>query len=103
MFSNYVTAATRKTLSTYASDKTSYSAVSGTIYGAFNPIAANQNTIALGIMSQAYEFDTDGDQTILAGDILTINSVDYGVKGVATYNQMSISVLKCVLELAIQN
>lgn len=103
MFANYTTPATRKTLSAYSGDKTSYGAVSGTIYGAFNPIAPNQNTIALGIVSQAYEFVTGGDETILAGDTLTINSIEYGVKGVALYEQMSISVLKCVLEKTIQN
>lgn len=101
-FTNYRTPATVKRLTAYSSDKSSYSAVSGTIYGTFNPIAPDMNQIALGIISQAYSFDTDGDQDIQDNDVLTIAGVDYGVKGTALYDYGSLSILKCVLEKTVK-
>lgn len=103
-FTEYNTLATIKKLSTYSGDKSSYAVVSGTtIAGFFSPVSPDMNTQALGIVSQAYQFVTDTDQDIDDGDILTINSVDYGVKGTAIFELRSISFLRCLLEKPINN
>lgn len=101
-FSFFTTQATVKRLSAYSGDKSSYASVAGTIEGQFQPINPSMATVALNIVSQAYQFITDGDQDIRAGDVLTVDSADYGVKGVSLYRQGSIQFLKCTLEKSIQ-
>lgn len=96
---NFDTKATRKRLS-YASSKGSYG--TGTdYYGFFTPVENDANTIALNIMGQAWAFYTDPDADILASDSLTINSVDYQVRGVRRFNQKRNDFLECMLERAV--
>lgn len=102
MFSQFDTVAQIKKLSSYSSGKASYSSASGAIEGFFTPMAPDMQVQALGIESQAYQFVTDQDQDIDANDILVIDSVSYGVKGISLYRQGSVTFLKAICELSIK-
>jgi len=93
--------ATVKRLATYASNKSSYASVAGTIRGFFAPAQNYQAVQQLGIIGQAYEFTTDGHKDIRVNDILTIDSVDYGVQGVARYKMGAQDFLRCTLNLLV--
>lgn len=95
---NFETSATLQRLGSY-SGVASYAAVGSAILGYFSPIEPSQKTIALGIVGQGYEFICDGGEDVKVNDIMTINSVDYGVKGVARYQSFSQDILKVTLEL----
>jgi hypothetical protein len=70
--------------------------------GFFQPIDADQSTIALGIIGQAYQFVTEGGVDIQADDVLVINSVKYGVRGVRRNTMKRHDFLTCVLELSVK-
>jgi len=92
--------ATQKRLATYSGNKAAYAVVSGvSIRGFFVPIENMQKSAALGVVGQGYEFTTDGAKDILVNDILTINSIDYKVAGVARYTMASQDFLKVILQL----
>lgn len=93
--------ATKKRLGSYSGGKASYSSVAGNIFGNFQPLDPSQGLQAIGIMGQAYQFITTGDQDIKVNDILTVNSVDYTVKGVRRQQNGSIDSLECVCVLTI--
>lgn len=96
---NYNTTATQKRLEAYSGGKSSYASQGDGVRGYFAPLQANQQTQALGVFGQAYEFTTDGHKDILVNDILTINSIDYGVRGIARYAIGGQDVLRCTLDL----
>ncbi len=97
IFSSFTDLVTIKRL-TQTADKSAYAAVTGTFYGLFSPVDQDQKIIALKIVGQAYQFSTDGNNDIRAGDILTFNGEEYGCKGIQKHNQKSITILYCYLE-----
>lgn len=97
----FTTSATVKRLANYSGNKSSYASVSGTILGFFTPAQNYQAVQQLGIIGQAYEFTTDGHKDIRVNDILTIDSVDYGVQGVARYRMGAQDFLRCTLNLLV--
>lgn len=99
MTSMETTVATKKRLGAYSGGKASYSSVAGNIFGNFQPLTPNQLTEGLGIIGQPYLFVTQGDVDIKAADILTIDSLDYKVKGVRRQQNGSIDALEVTLEL----
>jgi len=98
---SYNTSATVKRQA-YTADKSTYSTVSGTINGYFAPTATNESTGYQGIISQSYQFVTDGQQDIRANDRLTINSEEYGVKGIQRFTLLSQDVLLCTLNKSVK-
>lgn len=99
---NFNTDATQKRLATYSSDKSTFASVAGTIRLSWQPIEPSFKTEQLQIVGQAYEGVTDGrTKDIQVNDILTINSVEYKVKGVARYNFGGIDLLKCLCEISV--
>lgn len=97
MFSAFEDVATLERLS-YTGNKSSYSAVAGSIFGQLTPIATSQNTIALKIQGQAHRFITDSGNDIVVGDRLTIDGVAYVARGLQKYRLKSINVLHVYLE-----
>jgi len=97
IFTSYTDPITIQRLS-QSSDKSSYGAVSGTIYGLFMPVDSDQNIIALRITGQAYKFTTDAANDVRTGDIVTYLSEEYAVKGTQKFTQKSIKILYCFLE-----
>lgn len=93
------TSATVKRLGAYSGNKSTFASVAGTIYGFFTPMENTQKAASLGIIGQAYEYTTDGTIDIRVNDILTINSIDYGVAGVARFILGSQDFLKVTLQL----
>ena len=101
---NFDTDATVKRLGAYSGDQSSYAAVTGTIRGSFQPLEPSQKTEQLQIIGQAFEYVTDGrTKDIQVNDVLTINSVEYRIKGVARYKFASIDILKCIVEATVNN
>ncbi len=98
---NYTTPVTVKR-NTYTGDKSSYVTQSGTIFGYFSPTATNESIGAQGIISQSYQFTTDGAYDIQANDRLVINTVEYGVKGIQRFTQLSQDVLVCTLNKSVK-
>lgn len=96
---HYNKSATVKRLATYSGNKSAFASVAGTIRGFFIPLEPSQKTEALGIIDQAYEFTTDGQKDIKVNDTLTIDSIEYRVKGVARYTMFGQDVLKCTIQL----
>jgi hypothetical protein len=70
--------------------------------GYFAPTATNENSGAQGIISQSYQFITDGVQDIRANDRLTISTVEYGVKGIQRFTQLSQDILVCTLNKSVK-
>ncbi len=102
MSSLYDTTATIKRLA-YVSSVGTYTVVSGvTLIGFFTPMDPEQNKNQLGAGMQGYKFYTDGGSTVYPSDKLTINSVDYQVRGVRRYNMRSLDFLDITLELAVR-
>ena len=100
--SNFSTPATIKRL-TYASDKGTYATVSGvTLYGLFLPLDPAQQPAEVKIGQQAYKFSCDGAATVYPSDFLTIDSVDYAVKGVRRYTMRSLDFLDIILEKSVR-
>lgn len=99
--SSFSTPATIKRL-TYASDKGTYSTVSGTIYGQFLPVDPAQQPAEVKIGQQAYKFTTEGATTVYPSDYLTISSVDYAVKGVRRWTQGSLDFIDIILEKSVR-
>ena len=98
----FETSATVKRLSAYSGGKATFGSAGSAIFGQFVPVAADQNSIALGIAGQAYKFTTDGIADIQAGDILTVASVDYTVRGVRRYTMKRADFMEAVLEKSIK-
>jgi hypothetical protein len=98
---NYNKSATIKRLGSYSGGKSTYSAVAGTIPGYFTPTSNSQTGLSLGIIGQAYEFHTDSQKDIKVNDILTIDSVDYGVQGISVFDLGGIRFRKCILQLIV--
>lgn len=73
-----------------------------TFYGFFQPIDSDQNTVALGIISQAYQFLTDGDVDIKPSDALVIDSKEYRVRGVKRNTMKRQDHLTCTMELSVK-
>lgn len=96
---NYNKSITVKRLGTYTGGKATFAAVAGTIRGYFTPAASSQTTLSLGIIGQAFEFYTDGQKDIKVNDVLTIDSVDYGVQGISIYQLGGNYFQKCILQL----
>ena len=71
--------------------------------GFFQPIDSDQNTVALGLVGQAYQFVTDGDADIQASDALVIDSVEYRVRGVKRNVMKRQDFLTVLLELPENN
>lgn len=88
-----------KRLSSYSGNKASFASTGTSVRGFFVPIEPSQKTAALGIVGQAYELTCDGPKDVRVNDVLTINSIDYGVAGVARYQLGSQDFLKCTLQL----
>jgi hypothetical protein len=84
----------------YSGDKSTLTDQSTTYEGFFQPIDADQNTVALGIVSQAYQFVTDGDADIVASDMLVIDSVQYRVRGVRRNQMKRQDFITCIMELS---
>lgn len=97
MRSKFNTLATQKRLGAYSSNKATFASQGSGVLGYFTPIEPSQKTESAGIMTQAYEFTVDGWEDILVNDILTIESVEYGVKGVSRYKTSRIDILRCLL------
>jgi len=95
----YNTNADIKRLSSYSGNKSSFASTGTTVRGFFVPIEPSQKTTVLGIIGQAYEFTCDGNKDIRVNDILTINSIEYGVAGVARYQLASQDFLRCTLQV----
>lgn len=101
-FAGYNATATQKRLGAYSGNKASYATVSGASFnGSFQPLDPKMS-ITLELSGQGYMFVTNGSADIKANDILTINSVDYHVQGIARYTQASIDILKCTLTLSVK-
>mgnify|MGYP003402453671 FL=1 len=98
---NYTTPVTVKR-NTYTGDKSEYVTQSDTIYGYFAPTATNENIGSQGIISQSYQFITDGVQDIRANDRLVISTVEYGVKGIQRFTQLSQDILVCTLNKSVK-
>lgn len=98
---NYTTTATIKRQS-YTADKSTYATVAGTVFGYFGPTTPTEGVGAQTIISQAYQFVTDGPNDIRANDRLVIDSVEYGVKGVQRFTQLSQDVLICTLNKSVK-
>jgi hypothetical protein len=92
--------ATKKRLGAYSGGKATYASVAGNIFGSFQPLGASDDVVALGIVGQAYQFIADGSTDVITGDILTINSQDYTVKGVRRQTNGSVDELECLMQLA---
>jgi hypothetical protein len=97
---NYSTPVTVKR-NTYTGDKSSYVEQSPTVMGYFSPTATNETIGAQGIISQSFQFVTDGTQDIQANDRLVIGSTEYGVKGIQRFTQLSQDVLVCTLNKSV--
>ena len=93
--------ATQKRLGAYSGGKATYASIGSNIFGNFQPLDPSQSLQAIGIMGQGYQFITTGDQDIKVNDILTVNAVDYTVKGVRRQTNGSIDSLECVCVLTI--
>lgn len=93
--------ATKKRIASYSGGKGSYSSVAGNIFGNFQSIDASDSLQAIGIIGQGFLFVTTGDQDIRKTDILTINSVDYAVKGTRRSQNGSIDELECLMALMV--
>lgn len=98
---NYTTPVTVKR-NTYTADKSAYVDQAGTIFGYFAPTGTNESIGAQGIISQSYQFITDGVEDIRANDRLVISTVEYGVKGVQRFTQLSQDVLVCTLNKSVK-
>lgn len=98
---NFTTAATISRQS-YTGDKSAYSSVTGTVYGYFAPTATNESVGAQGVISQSFQFITDGTQDIRQNDRLSINSESYGVKGIQRFTQLSQDILICTLNKSVK-
>lgn len=98
---NYNTPVTVKR-NTYSADKSSYETQASTVYGYFAPTSTNENLGAQGIISQSYQFITDGYEDIQANDRLVINTVEYGVKGTQRFTQLSQDILICTLNKSVK-
>lgn len=98
-YAHFDTVATKKRLGPYSGNKATYSNVAQNIFGFFKPISSSQATLALGIMGQAYEYTVHVDEDIRVGDILTIDSDEYKVRGVSKYKLGGIDFRKCVLDI----
>lgn len=98
---NYDTLATVHRAS-YTGNAGSYSEANS-YYGFFQPIDQDNNTIALNIMGQAYQFVTEGDADIKASDKLIINSEDYRVRGVKRNDMKRHDFLTVLLEKPLKN
>lgn len=97
---NYTSVATVKR-NTYTGDKSSYVTQSTPINGYFAPTSTTETAGSQSIISQSYQFVTDGPEDIRANDRLVINSVEYGVKGVQRFTQLSQDVLICTLNKSV--
>lgn len=96
------TSATIKRLS-YSSDKGTYSTVAGvTLYGFFEPLDPSQMPADVKMAQQGYRFFVDGASTVYASDMLTIDSVDYAVRGLRRYTAGSIDHLEILLEKSVR-
>jgi len=89
--------------SVYAGGKSNYVATGNVYLGFFSPVDQDQNIPGLQTMSQAYQFQTDGDADIQAADRLTIDAVDYIVRGVRKFDLKRQYFIDCQLELAVKN
>lgn len=98
---NYDSEATIYRIS-YVGNAGSY-AESGSYYGFFQPIDADNNTIAFQIMGQAYQFVTEGTADIQASDKLVIDSVEYRVRGVKRNTMKRHDILTVILELPLKD
>lgn len=86
----------------YTANKSVMTNQNVTVYGFFQPIDSDMNTVALGIIGQAYQFVCEGDSDIRAADKLVIDSVEYRVRG-AKRNTMKRSDFKtCTMELSVK-
>jgi len=97
----FTTSATIKRL-TQTSDKSAYASVSGTIMGFFAPVDPDQRPKSAELASQAYQFACSGENDVRVVDILTINSVDYTVRGVRRYTLESVDFLDCIIEKSVK-
>ena len=86
----------------YTDNKSVLTDQSTTYYGFFQPIDSDQNTVALGIMGQAYQFVTTGQNDIRANDVLIIDSEEYRVRGVRRNKMKRHDFRTCVLELSVK-
>jgi len=66
--------------------------------GFFQPIDSDQNTVALGLVSQAYQFVTEGANDITPNDHLIIDSATYIVRGVKRNTMKRQDFLTCIME-----
>ncbi len=89
-------------LGAYSGNKASYVSTGTEIRGFLMPIDSDQNVIALGIMGQAYEFTTQGYQDIQIKDVLTIETVEYRVRGIKRETAGVLDVLVLTLELSVK-
>lgn len=86
----------------YTGNKSAIEDLSKTYYGFFQPIDSDTNTVALGIMSQAYQFVTDGNADIKPSDMLVIDSVQYRVRGIRRNIMKRQDFLTAIMELSVK-
>lgn len=78
-------------------------AETGSYYGFFQPVDSDNNTIALQVMGQAYQFVTDGAADIQPSDKLFIDSVEYRVRGIRRNAMKRHDFLTVTLELTVKD
>lgn len=98
---NFETPATAKR-QVYTGSKSVLTSTGTTFYGFFQPIDSDQNTTNLHIIGQAYQYVTEGDADIKAGDTLTINSVEYRVRGIKRNTMKRQDFLTAIMELPVK-
>lgn len=88
-------------LGPYVGGKATYSA--GTpVRGFLEPIATDQSVIALGIEGQAYRFVVNGNIDARVGDRLSIDSIEYRVRGIQPFEIGGINNRELTLELSVK-
>lgn len=87
----------------YSSGKAVYVSTGADVRGYLRPIETTQSIVNLGIMGQAYEFQTNGYQDIQIKDTLTIESVEYRVMGISRETAGALDTLILTLELSVKN
>lgn len=91
--------ATVKRLSAYSGNKSTMEVVPDfSVEGFFKPIENNDSLIDLSIVGQAYQFECESYNDLRAGDILVIDGVEYGIKGLAQYTMKSLNYWRCICD-----
>lgn len=87
----------------YVGNAGSYSATGDVYEGFFQPIDNDNNTTAIQMMGQGYQFVTEGDADIQASDKLVIDGVEYRVRGIKRNVMKRHDFLTALLEEPLKN